>query len=105
MIRTFVRIVSLLIVCGAVISCATENIYWARMHNIPYTIVIVPSTMWNDTVAIHGLRWWNPDEIICFWKPPDTIFIHHGREFCLNHEVGHIREWMEGFPPHSKYAW
>ena len=67
----------------------------------------------------------------CFFKEPNTIFVREGyypsyrhrrflqggmllsedvyvkrsyEEFCLGHEVGHFRDYLEGVPYGSKYA-
>jgi len=87
-------------------SCATlGNIEWAQQNNIPYVVVIIPNHSWKSTVLGNGGSSIDSYNWICFWKAPDLIFIQEGYESCLEHEIGHIREWKEGFPPHSKYSY
>ena len=40
----------------------------------------------------------------CFFYPPNIIY-RTGNYPCLDHEVGHFREYIEGVPYHSKYAY
>lgn len=97
------------------IGCAT--IRWAKENNIEYEIIEIPDNLWTAVAKNNNFL---PD-IPCFFKPPKYINIREGtytaviiggikiqrtyKEYCLNHEVGHLREYLEGTPYHSKYAY
>lgn len=43
-------------------------------------------------------------DVRCFFLTPSIIF-RMGDYPCINHEVGHLREYLEKIPYHSKYAY
>lgn len=108
--------------------CATYkwNIDWARENNIPIIEVKVPEKSWPytenflDTYIVNPnavivfdipFKYW--DEVlikykaylidVCFFYEPNVIF-RMEKYPCLEHELGHLREYLEGIPYHSKYA-
>jgi hypothetical protein len=82
---------------------ATENIQWARERNLPYAIVILPPERWAR--AANAQRF-DPASL-CVFVAPQNILVRSDVDLnaCLNHELGHLREYQEGLPYHSKYGW
>lgn len=76
------------------------NSYIANPNTV--TMFIIPIEHWDKTlikyhVDLVDLR------ATCFFNPPRVIF-RMGKYPCVEHELGHLREYLEGVPYHSKYA-
>ncbi len=95
-------IASLMLV-GCTTLHATENIQWAREKNLPYTIMILPPRQWAR--AANAQRF-DPASL-CIFVAPQNILVRSDVDLnaCLNHELGHMREYQEGLSYHSKYGW
>lgn len=115
-------ILSLVAVSVVFAGCATfdrPNIRWARDNNVSYMVVRVPLGDWDNVSASFGVKY--PNQHPCFFVPPNIIYVKSGEfrkgpsyefsiftsyeDYCLDHEVGHMREYLEGVPYHSKYAY
>lgn len=71
--------------------------YWdeaLRLKNLPSSSFVFDSGSMNFVLATYP----------CYFFSPSTIY-RMGDYPCLNHEVGHVREYREGVPYHSKYAY
>lgn len=95
-----------------------EFLYPARV--VPFTIVVVNISPghWEKVLEIFRVREQNPRLIFnpfrltfaevldypCFFFPPNKIY-RKGDYPCLEHEIGHVREYLEGVPYHSKFAY
>ena len=99
-----------------------DNLSWARTRGISYSVLEVAAEKWEEVAKTHHVAPVHP----CFFLPPKTIVIHAGtyieryehtafgeiierrvsfKDQCFNHELGHLREYLEGKPYHSTYAW
>ncbi len=103
-------ILVLLTSCAALFVSA--NIEWARQNHIDYKIFEISELQWGEMA--------DDPRSPCFFSPPNNIFILDGKytylimnnvefkrtykDYCLDHELGHLREYLEGVPWHSKYA-
>jgi len=105
---------ALLLVSCSSIKFRPDNIRWAKENHVHFRVVEIDE---------------NDKGNVCWFVKPDTIFVRRGsfvyhyyvnplnpwreiiefrmtyKEYCLNHEIGHLREFQEGLPYHSKYAW
>lgn len=92
-----------LLLVGCTALHATENIQWARAQNLPYTIMILPAQQWAR--ASNAQRF-DPASL-CVFVAPQNILVRSDVDLnaCLNHELGHMREYQEGLAYHSKYGW
>lgn len=64
-------------------------------------VVRVPANYWDDVVRYSNVE---QERAVCFYKSPIVIFTKEDFP-CLDHEIGHLREYLEGVPYHSKHAW
>lgn len=93
--------------------CATlegSNIRWANENNIRYQVVEVSDALWANVAKPFAIDPKSP----CFFVVPDRIYVRGGqylvavfgdvriyrphKDYCLNHEIGHLREYLEGVP-------
>lgn len=118
----FLALVLLMSFTGCV-ALQSDNIIWAEKNKNLYSIIRVPDTRWPSLAKEKNFDPIHP----CFFLPPSDksqtpylIFVRQGsyvykivgdvklkqtyEDYCLDHELGHLREYMEGVPYHSKYA-
>ena len=112
----------------AAISCGLkfhpDNIQWAKSNNIKFHVLEVSEKVWDQIVKNYQGE--IDPESACLFISPEKIIARQGdfvyryetnafghripirmtyKEYCLNHEVGHIREFREQVCFHCKYAW
>ncbi len=102
--------VGLLLLSLSLVACSFKqpNIKWAEENNIKYNVYEYSVDEWNKILDSLG----DSSRItVCLFFPPNHIMIKKGhnngitfKEYCLNHEIGHMREYLERMPYHSKYA-
>jgi hypothetical protein len=82
---------------------AQENIQWAQQRNLQYSIVVLPPEQW--AMAANTQRF-DPASV-CIFVAPQNILVRSDVDMtlCLNHELGHLREYHERLAYHSRYAW
>ena len=82
--------------------CLGLNQRWAMDTEQEYLIVVVAASAWPEHLTKVGAA---PDTA-CYFMAPAIIAIPSDIpfSFCLDHELGHLREHLEGFAPHTKYA-
>ena len=102
------RGILLMLVSGLIfVGCSTfhaqENIQWAQQRNLQYSIVVLPPEQW--AMAANTQRF-DPASL-CIFVAPQTILVRSDVEvnLCLNHELGHMREYQERLAYHSRYGW
>lgn len=108
--------------------CASglSNFSWARKNNISIIEVRVPEKSWRraenfldayivnpNAVIVFNIplehwdkvlrKYWADLRAVCFFYEPNVIF-RMGEYPCLEHELGHLREYLEGVSYHSKYT-
>lgn len=84
--------------CGGVMR---PNQTWLERHEIVYVVKSIPAGSWAAYAQFNGVP---INSCGMFW-PPHFIAVKEGLEgVCLEHELGHVREHLEGVPMHSKYA-
>ena len=117
------------------ISFYPDNIKWVRDNKIEYSLEEVAEEEWRPLVKKMNKQygWIIQPENVCFFESP-TMYNNYQRkiyakmgsyiekweqnswretnpvtkkyiDYCLNHELGHLREYLEGVAWHSKYAW
>lgn len=112
-----------ILLTGCALFTGPDNILWANKNKIDYRIVRISEDQWPLLAKEKKFDPIHP----CFFSPPGDksqtpylIFVRQGsyvyrivgdiklkqtyEEYCLNHEIGHIREYIEKLTPHSKYA-
>ena len=82
---------------------ATENIHWAQQRQQQYAIVVLPPASWTKAAQAQGFD----AASLCIFVAPQNILVRSDIDvnLCLNHELGHLREYRERLAYHSRYAW
>jgi hypothetical protein len=98
----------LILVSGCIFAgCSTfqaqENIQWVQQRHLQYSIVVLPPQQW---IMAANMQRFDPSSL-CIFVAPQNILVRSDVDvaFCLNHELGHLREYHERLAYHSQYAW
>ena len=83
---------------GLVGCVSRANIQWVADERQFYGVLIVTQEEW---VNLGG-----PPNALCGFLEPSIVLVrdHVPIDSCINHELGHLREYLEGVPYHSKYT-